>query len=162
MKLFSIVVCVILYPCSFCFGQADSLQARIILIGDAGSLKNGKHPVVDAVRNTIQLDSITTVIFLGDNLYPLGLPDDAYPNYTTQKNILDSQISLAANTPAREYFIPGNHDWQHEKPGGWDAIVREQEYVDNAGYENVHFYPKDGCPGPVEISISKAISFHLQ
>ena len=157
MKPFRLTVCIILFSCSFCIAQKDTVQARIVLIGDAGSLKGGKHPVIDAIRNTIKFDSLTTVIFLGDNLYPLGLPDDTYPNYTKQKSILDSEIALAVNTPAKEYFIPGNHDWEHEKPGGWDAIVREQQYVDNAGYSNVHFFPKDGCPGPVEISLSKDV-----
>lgn len=68
--------------------------------------------------NNIRFDSNTTVIFLGDNLYPLGLPDDGYPNYYSAKSILDSQIAMAAKTPAKVYFIPGNHDWQHENPGG--------------------------------------------
>ncbi len=36
--------------------QADSIQARIILIGDAGQLNFGREPVVDAARDLIPLD----------------------------------------------------------------------------------------------------------
>ena len=42
----------------------DSIQARIILIGDAGQLTNGRHPVVNAAKKMITFDKKTTVVFL--------------------------------------------------------------------------------------------------
>ena len=39
--------------------QEDTIIQRIVLIGDAGQLTNGIHPVVDAVRNNIKLDKKT-------------------------------------------------------------------------------------------------------
>ncbi|WP_341841513.1 hypothetical protein [Chitinophaga caseinilytica] len=55
--------------------QEDSIQQRIILIGDAGEMRNGINPVVDAVRRNFKLnEGRHTVLFLGDNVYPLGLP----------------------------------------------------------------------------------------
>ena len=30
--------------------QTDTISQRIILIGDAGELTNGKHPVVEAIK----------------------------------------------------------------------------------------------------------------
>ena len=157
MKTVSTIIGFIFFCNCFCFAQGDSLQARIILVGDAGALKNGKQPVIAAVKNNIKLDSITTILFLGDNLYPVGLPDDAYINYGDARSALDSQITIAANSPAKVYFMPGNHDWEHERAGGWDAVVREQNYIDQRGDKNVKFYPEDGCPGPVEISLSKDV-----
>src|SRR5690348_10033266 len=112
------------------FAQADSIQARIVLVGDAGSLQNGRHPVVSAVRKNIKLDSLTTILFLGDNLYTWGLPDDAFSNYVVSKSILDSQASVAAGTSAKVYFMPGNHDWDREGPNGWAAILRQERYID--------------------------------
>jgi hypothetical protein len=136
------------------YSQDDSLETRIVLIGDAGQLTNGHHPVVNSVRQNITLDKKTTVIFLGDNLYKVGLPDDATPTYNLAKAPLDSQIRIAKGTDAKVIFIPGNHDWNNGSKNGWDAILREQYYIDVLGDNNVSFYPKDGCPGPVEIEIS--------
>jgi len=141
----------------WCFAQKDTIQVRLVLIGDAGSLQNGRHPVVDAVRNNIRLDSNTTILFLGDNLYRNGLPGDEYPTYSEAKGVLDSQINIAAKTKAKVYFIPGNHDWDKQGPGGWNAIIREQLYIDLLANNNVKFLPQDGCPGPVEISLSKDV-----
>src|SRR5450432_4059234 len=100
-----------LFISSICMSQADSIQARIILIGDAGQFNYGREPVVDAARDLIPLDSNTTVIYLGDNLYTHGLPDDIMPGYVAARAILDSQINIAKGTEAKVLFIPGNHDW---------------------------------------------------
>jgi hypothetical protein len=141
--------------------QTDTIAARIILIGDAGELTNGHHPVVDAVKQIIPLDAKTTILFLGDNLYKTGLPDEQYSAYKVSKAVLDSQLSIADGTPAKVYMIPGNHDWLNGGRAGWEAIMREQLYVDQLGKPNVEFYPKDGCPGPVEIQVNKDISIVL-
>ena len=67
--------------CNNVCAQTDSIQARIVLIGDAGQLNYGREPVVDAARDLIPIDSKTTVIYLGDNIYNYGLPDDIMPDY---------------------------------------------------------------------------------
>ena len=143
--------------------QKDSITQRIILIGDAGQLTNGKHPVVDAVKKNIPLDNKTTVIFLGDNLYKNGLPDVEYKNYDIAKAVLDSQISIADGTKAKVYMIPGNHDWENGKRGGYNAIIRQQLYVDfiKKKEDNVKYYPEDGCPGPVKVDLGKDVTLIL-
>lgn len=135
----------------------DSIQARIVLIGDAGQLTNGRHPVVGAVKKTIPLNSKTTIIFLGDNLYKTGLPDNSIPTYETAKAPLDSQINIAGTSDAKVYFVPGNHDWANGGSNGYESILREQSYIDFLGNKNVNMFPRDGCPGPVEVKITDDI-----
>lgn len=132
----------------------DTLQARIILIGDAGQLTNGKHPVVNSVKKNIRLNEKTTIIYLGDNLYKTGLPDNSLPTFDIAKAPLDTQINIAGKSKAKVYFVPGNHDWAVGSSNGWESILREQSYIDYLGNENVKMYPRDGCPGPVEARIT--------
>ncbi len=132
----------------------DSLTTRIVLIGDGGQFTEGKHPVSDAIRATVPLDAKTVVVFLGDNVYKVGLPDDQVITYALAHNVLDSQVSIVANTKARLYMIPGNHDWNNGSFNGIQTVVREQIYVSQLGKDNVRFYPEGGCPGPVEIPIN--------
>ncbi|MBV9961855.1 MAG: BamA/TamA family outer membrane protein [Parafilimonas sp.] len=151
----------------FCFfaayAQNDSIQARIVIIGDAGSFHpDAQHKerqyVVDAVKKMIPLDEKTTILYVGDNLYYSGLPDDALRTYDIRRQVLDSQMDIALDTKAKVYFIPGNHDWNKMQPGGWEAIQREQRYIDEQGNgKNVQFYPKDGCPGPVEVDVNDQV-----
>lgn len=141
--------------------QNDTISQRIVLIGDAGLLTDGKHPVVDAVRNLIPLDKKTTILYLGDNIYPKGLPNGESSTFGKYKAILDSQLAVAAYKDAKVYMIPGNHDWSNGGIGGYQAILRQQLYVefylDSLGKSNVNFVPADGCPGPVEIKLGNDV-----
>ena len=134
--------------------QKDTgIDKRIVIIGDAGSLVNGKSPVIDAARNIVEMDKNTIVLFVGDNLYSNGLPDEEDPGFKEAASVLDSQASLVKGTPAHAYFMPGNHDWDNSKPDGYDAILRQSAYVNHISPDNVKFYPEDGCPGPEEIPL---------
>lgn len=138
--------------------QADTILQRIVLIGDAGEMTHGFHPVVNAVRKHITLDKKTTVLFLGDNLYDTGLPDDQSSYYDSARAVLDSQLSVADNTLARVLMIPGNHDWKNGGRDGYESVIREQLYVDLLGKPNVKFYPENGCPGPVEVNLGNDVT----
>lgn len=140
--------------------QTDSIVHRFILIGDAGELhKDGRNPVVDAVRQRYNMqDGRNTVIYLGDNVYPYGLPDEADKRYPQAKEILDYEIGLVKNGTANAIFVPGNHDWSKMRPDGWEVIRNEQRYVDSLGLPNVRFLPQDGCPGPVEVPINNNVT----
>ncbi|RZM11455.1 MAG: metallophosphoesterase, partial [Pedobacter sp.] len=144
---------------SFVAVQAqDSLQATIVLIGDAGQLTNGRQPVVNAVQKLIPLNKKTTVVYLGDNLYKTGLPDDALPTYDIAKAPLDSQIMIAGKSPVKVYFIPGNHDWANGGRNGYESILRVQNYIDILGNKYVTQLPRDGCPGPEEVKITDDVT----
>lgn len=136
------------------YSQSDSIVSRIVLVGDAGKLNFGRHPVVDAVRQNIPMDKNTTVIFLGDNLYKTGLPDEFLPTFDAAKNILDSQINVAKGTEATVIFIPGNHDWSDGSIHGMDNVINQGNYINGLGDKRVKFLPVDGCPGPVVYKIS--------
>lgn len=138
----------------FSVSAQDSIKTRIVLIGDAGSLVKGRAMVLDAMKKQVKPDEKTIVLYLGDNLYDYGLPDETFSSYSTLKAALDSQILILKGTKAKGYMIPGNHDWENGAPRGYEAILREQSYIDRYGGGQVEFYPKSGCPGPVEIEIS--------
>lgn len=149
---------------AFCHVQAqeDTVVRRIVLIGDGGSLTNGRHPVKDAVRKLIPINKNTTILFLGDNVYPAGLQDEELYNYNDGKAALDSQLSIADGTDAKIYIIPGNHDWDDGKPDGMEGVQREQLYVDYfSGKKNVKFLPEEGCPGPVEVNVDDNVTMIL-
>jgi hypothetical protein len=138
---------------SFVHGQKDTIASRIVLIGDAGALTNGKQPVVDAIKKLVPMDERTTVIYLGDNLYTTGLPLDQSSEFAAAHAVLDYQLSVAEGTKAKVYMIPGNHDWHNGGRDGWESIIREQQYVAQLGKPNVRFLPEGGCPGPEDVKL---------
>lgn len=148
-----------IFSCSFLqvFAQ-DSITAKIVLIGDGGQLTNGEQPVVAAARKIVDFDKKTTVIYLGDNLYKTGLPDNSLPNFAIAKAPLDSQVLIARGSDAKVFFIPGNHDWANGGENGYESIKRVETYIEFLGDKNVQQLPNKGCPGPVEVAINDDVT----
>jgi hypothetical protein len=96
-------------------------------------------------RKLDSADENSTVIFLGDNIYPAGMPDpiDSTEAYFKAKNDIDAQLKTLENFKGKPIFIPGNHDWYTE---GLIGLKREQEYVQEALDSDEVFFPEDGCP----------------
>src|SRR3954463_10514766 len=75
----------------------DSIVNRIVLVGDAGALTNGQHAVAQAIKKNVPLDARTTIVYLGDNIYKIGLPDDAYIGYQQALIVLSSKFCFVKN-----------------------------------------------------------------
>ncbi|MGZ3909524.1 MAG: BamA/TamA family outer membrane protein [Flavisolibacter sp.] len=154
----SIILFLTLICHSFAQAQVDSIRQRIFLIGDAGELMGDQQPVVTWIGQHADMnDDKNTVLFLGDNVYPLGLPMEGEPGYTEAKKILDAQIALVKGKKARAFFVLGNHDWKDGKLGGWQQALNEENYINGREQKNIQAWPTDGCPGPVAVELSKEV-----
>ena len=122
------------------------------LIGDAGESPMGDlNPALKAFRDELaKASKNSTVIFLGDNIYPAGLPDKKkITQYEAAKNHLDAQIKTLNNFSGQSIFIPGNHDWYAD---GLKGLKRQEKYIEEQLGKDV-FLPENGCPlEKVEIS----------
>ncbi|MEJ2583848.1 MAG: metallophosphoesterase [Robiginitalea sp.] len=117
------------------------------LIGDAGlSPADSLNPVLLRLRDRLVMaQENSTVIFLGDNVYPSGLPGPkkSPKAYREAQSNLDAQLKTLENFKGRPVFIPGNHDWYSK---GLKGLKRQEKYVeDYLGRKDV-FLPEDGCP----------------
>jgi len=136
------------------YGQSDPVIQRMFLVGDAGELRDGHHPVCDWLKQHVDWnDSSNVLVYLGDNIYPHGMPADGAADLDMARKILDYQVSVVAGKAARAFFVPGNHDWKQGKVGGWQQEKNEEEYIRGLGLPNVDLLPRDGCPGPVAVPL---------
>lgn len=128
----------------------------MFLVGDAGALRDGHHPVCDWLKQHVDWnDSSNVLVYLGDNVYPRGIPPEGSNHSDSARRILDYQVSVVAGKKANAYFIPGNHDWKQGLPGGWDQVKNEADYLESLSLANVQFLPKNGCPGPVAVPVGE-------
>jgi hypothetical protein len=132
--------------------EPDSVSETLFLIGDAGNPKKGGEPVLMALRQQLERAAgRVTVAFLGDNVYPAGLPAPGHPKLAEMERRLDDQVDVVREAGVRAVFIPGNHDWRGED--GWEAVRREERRVEARGGPSVSFLPNDGCPGPEVVDV---------
>ena len=141
--------------------DSKEVSHTFYLIGDAGlSPMGGMNPALKIFKNRLdKAGKNSTAIFLGDNIYPAGLPDpqDSTEAYRTAKNHLDAQLNTLNDFKGRPLFIPGNHDWYTE---GLVGLEREEDYIKKVlkKKEKDPFLPENGCPiDVVEIGDDVAI-----
>ncbi|MDP5099805.1 MAG: metallophosphoesterase, partial [Nonlabens sp.] len=129
------------------FPQQNPIDRSFFLIGDAGlSPDGGKSNGILALEQHLQKEASTKndyLVFLGDNIYPTGMPkkDDEFRQ--TAENHLDAQIEVAKGFKGSTIFIPGNHDWYNE---GLENVEREKKYIEDALNNKDIWAPKVGCP----------------
>lgn len=138
-------------------GPAEAAEI-LFLIGDAGKPAPGGDPVLIALRRDLaSRPERSTVVFLGDNIYPAGLPAEGHPMRAQAERRLDDQINAVRDTGARVIFVPGNHDWDNAGPDGWKAVKRQQERIADRGGPNVAYLPMGGCPGPEVVDVGERL-----
>jgi hypothetical protein len=123
----------------------------IFLLGDAGGPAAGADPVLAALAPEVDAaHGRALVIFLGDNIYPNGLPAEDARERAEAERRLDAQLDVVrAADHAEGILIAGNHDWTFAGDGGWAAVRRQAAYAETRGDGRIAFLPANGCPGPV-------------
>jgi Calcineurin-like phosphoesterase len=133
--------------------SSADVETSLFLIGDAGQ-PTRDEPVLTALRRLIARDSSRSlVLFLGDNIYPRGLPRPGTPGYDSAAARLDAQIRVLTGTGVPGYFLPGNHDWDRFGDDGWNAIRRQETRIREVGGPLARLLPGGGCPGPHVIDV---------
>lgn len=135
------------------FKDHSQVSHTFFLVGDAGNWDQQQKPeVFSLLESRLKIaDSSSTLIFLGDNIYPLGMPKEGARDYESAQRRLDLQIGLGKNFKGKTVFIPGNHDWYH----GLDGLKRQEEAV-AAALGKKSFLPRKGC-GISHVNISDQV-----
>ena len=115
--------------------------SNIYLIGDAGDLATGNKTLESLKKELLNQSENSTVIFLGDNVYPKGISPKKGKKQKDGISKLNAQLDILKNYKGKTLFIPGNHDWYY----GLDGLKKQEKLVEDALGKNT-FLPENGCP----------------
>ncbi len=136
----------------------EPIEVTVLLLGDAGASSPDGDPVLSAVaREASRRPHTTTILFLGDNIYPDGMPEVQDPQRARSEQRLSAQLDVVAESGARGIFVPGNHDWGKGGGEGWLRVLRQQNFIAARNLPMVSFLPSGGCPGPTAIDLSSRV-----
>ena len=123
----------------------DTLHYRILLLGDGGQPKPDEPVLKTLLAWAQKMPEKTSIIFLGDNMYPDGMTEQKQHEASTR---LGPQIEVVKSTNTHGLFIPGNHDWTNGSEEGYRALLAQEKYINDALSRPPKFLPKEGFPGP--------------
>lgn len=127
---------------------------KVFLIGDAGEPKNPDETLQLLSEKTRTATAQDVLIFLGDNLYPKGLPGKEHTERVAMENKLIPQLEIMKAFPGKKFIIPGNHDWAQGKKYGYERALNMERFIRDYFDGEDLFLPTGGCPGPVEVPIN--------
>ncbi|SHI55655.1 Outer membrane protein assembly factor BamA [Mesonia phycicola] len=130
---------------SISYPSSKKLEKRFFLIGDAGYSNMGSSSLgVQAFKYFIDSSDTknTYAVFLGDNIYPAGMPGKEDPLRKQSESRIDAQINALENYDGNILFIPGNHDWYNE---GLDGVKEQADYIKDKTKQKDVWAPKPGC-----------------
>ncbi|RMG77648.1 MAG: metallophosphoesterase, partial [Bacteroidetes bacterium] len=141
----------------------QKITHTLYLLGDGGNSKAGKvAPAVRFLGEQLKTaDENSTVIFMGDNIYPGGFPGKKDPGRALAEHRLEVQLDILKGFKGKAWMIPGNHDWR----SGLKRLKKEEdfleEYAETQGDLPFEWIPDDGCSGPevVEVNDNLVIIF---
>lgn len=124
--------------------DTSKIVHTFFLMGDAGNANEEKaQQTLELLANQLKkADENATLLFLGDNIYPKGLPNTDNP---TERIIaekkLSNQLKLSENFKGKTIFIPGNHDWY----SGINGLDRQAKFVRDYLNDKKSFLPRKSC-----------------
>jgi DNA repair exonuclease SbcCD nuclease subunit len=141
------------------YAEAD-IAYSVFLVGDMGALSTTKK---DSIRDGLKAQlheaaEKSAIVFLGDNIYPRGMPEENDSTRHRAEDRAKAQLDMLKTYPGKFYFISGNHDWNKGKSGGWEAVLRQEKFMESYLDRGNFFLPDHGCPGPEEISLTDDIT----
>lgn len=131
---------------------------HVYLIGDAGLKTVNDAPYKALLQQQLNDSVPSAIVFLGDNIYPKGMPEETGRKRGQAEEILQASLNLAPGFQGPMIFIPGNHDWKRGRPEGLNFIRNQQAWLDSLHRDNIKLLPQNGCPGPVEISLNDQLT----
>ncbi len=129
--------------------EGDGISLPLFLAGDGGDVQlSGDQVLVgleDEVAKAVKALGANNVVtlWLGDNIYPSGLPVSGGTGNTREERILGAQIR--ASQDAQTVFVLGNHDWKSDNAENQIVFFERR----NKSEPRVELLPARECPSLV-------------
>ncbi|MFD2787264.1 metallophosphoesterase [Hymenobacter rubripertinctus] len=131
---------------------------RVALLGDPGAVAtDGTDPILRLLEQWEQeTGPAGTIVLLGDNIYPTGLPAPEHPGRTVAVARFNALLTTLGRFEGQVVLLSGNHDWNKGRPNGWEYLRRQEAYV-REHLPAAHYLPPNGAPGPVSVQLTEGL-----
>ncbi|HSI91446.1 MAG TPA: metallophosphoesterase [Adhaeribacter sp.] len=130
-------------------------QFSVALVGDTGNIEtDGTDPVLNLISLWLENAGPNChTVFLGDNIYPKGIPPEKDRHYQTAIAKLQAHLDIFRHIPGKVTFLGGNHDWNKGRKNGYDYALRQERHIKAALPAETAFLPPKSCLGPSVVTL---------
>ncbi|MBC5773270.1 metallophosphoesterase [Pontibacter sp. KCTC 32443] len=131
----------------------------LAILGDVGAVAtDGTDPVLAIFREWQEMNKTAGMaVFLGDNIYPVGLPPEGHRHRAMAEARLQTILQQLQDYKTRCAFLSGNHDWNKGRADGYQYMLRQEKYITEALQSQESYLPPHGCPGPVTMQLAEGL-----
>jgi len=128
----------------------------VALLGDPGNITDAENdPVLVLLRKWMQkVGANGTLVILGDNIYPTGLPPAPGLRRDQAERKIMAQLKVFKQHQGRVIYLSGNHDWNKGRSNGYQYLLQQQDFILKELNKPDAYLPLDGCPGPVTFPLA--------
>ncbi|HJY12051.1 MAG TPA: metallophosphoesterase, partial [Flavobacterium sp.] len=116
----------------------------LFLVGDAGNADEEQAlQTLELLHQKLKkANKKSTLVFLGDNIYPKGFPADKNDSEKAlAETKLTNQLKLTKGFKGKTIVIPGNHDWY----SGIKGLENQADFVTKYLNDKKAFLPRKSC-----------------
>ena len=131
----------------------------VALLGDPGSITDAENdPILVLMRKWMDhIGPDGTLIILGDNIYPTGLPPMAGYKRVQAEHRIMAQLNTFKHHQGRVIYLSGNHDWNKGRSNGFQYVLAQQDFILKELHKADSYLPLNGCPGPVSFNLAPGL-----
>lgn len=131
----------------------------LAMLGDIGAVAtDGTDPVLNHFKVWQQENAEAGIaVFLGDNLYPVGLPPEGHRHRPMAEKRLQTILAQLQEFATRCVFLSGNHDWNKGRGNGYQYMLLQETYITDTLQTQEAYLPPHGCPGPVTLQLAEGL-----
>ena len=137
--------------------DSAELNYSVFLVGDSRSAFTHDSFLSLLEGQLSEAGENSAVLFLGNQVYPDGLPDSTSKSWDLAQESLLPQLKMLKDYEGELVIIPGQHDWAGGKKEGLEYVKNQRKYIEDYLDQSKVFLPKKGRPGPVEVHLSNDI-----
>ena len=122
-----------------------------------GSLVENDEAYFTSLAQEINSATNSTIIHLGNLSGRQGLPDSSSRRRAKAQVVINRQLSLLSGFSGNVILTPGFEDWAAGGQDGYNRVLNLESYLETFMQSENRYFSQGGCPGPVEIELTKDI-----
>lgn len=132
--------------------DAKLLRHSIFFVGDIGESAIVESNLKMLEAQIKPLDDKGTLVFLGNSI-----SENYNESLLSEDEKLKKVLDLAKSFKGKLVFLPGEKEWFQKRKNSWESLLNMETDIEDYLEKGDVFLPNGGCPGPVEIELSKDI-----